>query len=397
MSAPTQPDPKPPPLAAPAPLGRTTASSIIGLYGLGHLAVDAACAAILYGIIRTDHASADTAWTLVLIYNLLAFGTQAFLGSIVDTLHAPRLSAVLGCALTAGATPAAPFSPLLAVCIAGIGNSLFHVGGGAICLTIAPGRAAPAGLFVAPGAVGLALGMSSTAARPGTTWPWAAALLILGAVMLLRPSPRSDCGSHPLDETDRTPPVARNWLRAALLLLMFVIAVRAVCGTTIAGAWKGHATTPLLLATTTALFGEELARIATVQAMSLLFATTAALGKGLGGLVADRLGWLRVTLIAVLACIPLIPAVANTAWLALAAMLLLQATTGVTLAAISRLFPARPAFAFGLTSLAVLIGSVPSIGHWQPAFSTRTPTTLLLLASAAALAIALRGRRCENS
>lgn len=346
------------PYAPPAPVSLSRASITVSLYGLGHLAVDATCAAVIYGSLRSGGISAQDTWTLLLLYNLLAFGTQAFLGAITDLLQTPRLCAIVGCLLTASAVPAARFSPLLAVCVAGIGNSLFHVGGGAICLTLAPGRAGPAGLFVAPGAIGLALGMFTATTNPATSWPWAGLLLLLGVAMSL---------SHPPCGRPRTPSPRLETVRLTpVLLLCFAIAVRAVCGSTITAAWRGSAAMPLLLA------------------------IGAALGKGFGGLIADRFGWLRVTILAVLASIPLVSAGTNAAWLALSGMLLLQATTGVTLAALSRLFPDRPSFSFGLASLAVLIGSIPSYGPWQPAFGTPVRTALLLLASAVALLVALQ-------
>ncbi|MDR2189967.1 MAG: hypothetical protein LBP53_01965 [Candidatus Peribacteria bacterium] len=50
------------------------------------------------------------------------------------------------------------FSPLFAVIITGLGNALFHVGGGSIALQLGHKKATLPGIFVSTGAMGIFLG-----------------------------------------------------------------------------------------------------------------------------------------------------------------------------------------------------------------------------------------------
>ena len=52
-----------------------------------------------------------------------------------------------------------PYHPLMATTLAGIGNALFHVGGGTISLNLKQGKASIPGVFVAPGGIGLFAGL----------------------------------------------------------------------------------------------------------------------------------------------------------------------------------------------------------------------------------------------
>ncbi len=85
----------------------------------------------------------------------------------------------------------------------------------------------------------------------------------------------------------------------------------------------------------------------------------AALGKALGGVVADRLGWISPSVIALIASAPLLASTAFGWHGVVVGMLLFQTTQAVTLVAVVRLFPKNPAFAFGLVCLALVLGTLP--------------------------------------
>lgn len=122
--------------------------------GLAHGASDGA-AGLLLGTLPLSRRLAEVA-ALVLLYNALAFGAQPFVGALVERLQAPRAAVAGGLAAVAAALVVGPAHPWAAVALAGAGSAAFHVGGGAWVL--AAGRAAPTGVFLAPGVAGLALG-----------------------------------------------------------------------------------------------------------------------------------------------------------------------------------------------------------------------------------------------
>jgi hypothetical protein len=112
-------------------------------------------------------------------------------------------------------------------------------------------------------------------------------------------------------------------------------------------------------------------------------------GKALGGFLADWLGWIRTSVITTLVAASLLGlANANSAAIVVGTIFL-QVTMSVTLLAIYRAFPEEPGLAFGLPTLALLVGALPSL-VFSNAWIT-PPLTLLvaLLASALCLAIGL--------
>jgi FSR family fosmidomycin resistance protein-like MFS transporter len=350
-----------------------TAWGIVTVYAVAHAAVDAGCAVLLWTSYENGALSASTAWSAFFVYNLLAFAVQPVVGLAVDRLRAGKGAAVLGAAATAAAlalVAAAPPAIWPAVLLAGLGNAAFHVGGGVVALRAARGWAGPVGVFVAPGAAGLALGIA--AGKAGSAWwPFAAALLALAAVLWLLPAP---CfGAAPTASARRRAPGARPPASPSLatagagviVLLLAVVGVRSFAGLTLDLPWKTD--TALLVALTAAVVG----------------------GKAVGGLVADRLGWRPVVVGALLASLPLLALGAAHPAAGMTGVLMVNMTMPVTLAAVAAVLPrGSEGFAFGLTCLALFFGAVPSLLH-LPVVATPTLLAALILPAAGALWVAL--------
>lgn len=305
---------------------RATIATLMA-WGGAHLAVDAASVAVALRASSHETLSAVGAWGVVVAYNVLAFAGQAPLGMLADRWRCPRPAAVLGCALVACAVPTATLGPILAVCLAGLGNALFHVGGGAISLSLTPGRATGPGLFVAPGALGVAIGVLVGKNAALATWPFLAVLAGAMATLLVLKPP-------PIDYRRRRVTNLRGGFGLVVALLCAAVAIRSIMGAVVVGPWKPDMTVVVFLA---------LAAVA---------------GKASGGILADRLGWLRVATTAMLVAVPFVVLGMNTAPLAIAGMVLLQIPMSITVAAIARLFPGAPAFSFGLASLVLVIGAI---------------------------------------
>ena len=96
----------------------------LALYSLAHLWVDLSCALL---VLRTLSGGPYFGLCL-LLYNFCAFALQMPLGLLADRLDRNGLLSAAGCALTALAY-LAPM-PVLAAVTAGVGNALFHLGGG---------------------------------------------------------------------------------------------------------------------------------------------------------------------------------------------------------------------------------------------------------------------------
>jgi FSR family fosmidomycin resistance protein-like MFS transporter len=296
---------------------------------------------------------------LVLIYNVLAFGTQPLFGRLTDLLKTPRWSAAIGCIVTAASIFGLRFSPMAAVLLAGVGNALFHVGGGTISLNLTPQRATAPGLFVAPGALGLAAGIAIGKAGLFVPWPFVSLLLIccIGMWMVKIPS---------IDYQRKSVPMAFTFFGVMVLLLLVSISIRTLVGFSVAFPWKADST---LLAT---------------LVVAVFF------GKAAGGILADRYGWLLVAVSALLISAPLIAFGANMPGVAIVGVFLFNLTMAVTLAAVAGAFPGRPGFAFGITCIFYLAGGLLAFTYGKDFLSNPWIVTLVILCSAAALFGGLR-------
>ena len=349
-------------------------------YGAIHALVDATTVTVAFAAIGLHDLSPSLAFGVVLLYDLLAFATQVIFGAITDRLGSPKATLVTGLVLSAAGMVVLPLEPWTAVVLVGLGNSLFHVGAGALTLYTRPGRATDPGIFVAPGALGLAFGMAyggaNQAVLPFATgeilaWPFVALLAVAVGVALRTRDPELPYGdTWSSAQVDPLPPPMKGtgaWVIVALLLVS--ITVRSLVGM---GGCHECPKEPLIA------FGIPLVAFA---------------GKGLGGIVSDRLGWIETSVGALLISAPLIAFGGTTPWLILAGLFFFQMTMPVTLVAILQVRPRRPGFAFGLACLALIAGAIPTF--FDPVRGLFGPGLFLVLIvlSAAAILVGLRGVR----
>lgn len=341
----------------------THQASLAGAAWLGgaHLVVDAVSVTSVLRAAPAANAVAASALLFVLAYDVLAFAGQVPLGWLVDRLDLRRGAALLGILLAAAGLLVGQHAGYVVVLLAGLGNALFHLGAGAMVLAGGREKAAPAGVFVGPGALGLGIGL--LLGRRFVTvpvWPWLFALAAAVALVLLV-SLRTETSDQPTATPTFHPPV----LLTIATLLCLSVAIRSLVGTVGCDACDKT----LLLA--------------------IAIPCAGCLGKVAGGFLADRFGWIDLSMVALLASAPLLAFSGGDLWLALPGLLLFQMTMPVTLVAVFRLMPARPALAFGLPCLALIAGALPAYlpGGWRP---HGIGVLTLVLGSAAILFLALR-------
>ena len=198
---------------------------LLGMNALAHLLTDAVCASALFGVVKGS--AVELSWALI-IYNTAAFTTQCLVGLGTDRLRRHEPLAALGLAVCAAAA-LLPLPGYLLALVIGLGNSLFHVAGGTVTLKGAR-DAGPLGVFVAPGAVGLALGTL----WPGLRGALCAAALVTAAALVF--AGRGEPELQFQEGIKDTP-----W--GAVLLLTLAVAVRAVGGCAVEFPWKTGAGT----------------------------------------------------------------------------------------------------------------------------------------------------------
>lgn len=342
-------------------------------YGLAHAAVDAGCAALLLGAVTAGRIQAGTALGLFLVYNVVAFALQPIVGLLVDYRGMAKTAAIAGALLTASSLPLSVFAGAIvpAVLTAGVGNAIFHVGGGATSLRMTPGRASAPGLFVAPGAAGVAAGvLLGKAGAP--LWIPAILLVACAAAMALvgDGSPAAaELGARTTSGTpaERHPSAAAvaPAIEGAVLLVLAVVALRSYAGLAIALPWKSSL--PLLGALTAAVV----------------------LGKAAGGVLADRFGRARVGVGALAFSAPLLMLAPQLPVAGIVGMFAFNMTMPVTLVAVADVIPESPGFAFGLASLALAVGAFPVLAGAPTTLGSAGAIGAVVAVSATALAIAL--------
>lgn len=319
----------------------------LATYTASHFCVDFACFYLLFSWLSRG-TPGQTAAVGFLLYNALAFGLQPIIGWACDrrpSVAVAPLGAVL--ILLALAVRGLPWIAIVAIAL---GNACFHVGGGIDSLNKADGKAARSGIFVSSGALGVSLGTLYGRAALATVW------LPFGLIALSLVAMIAFCR----EEAGKPQPVQpfhfANPSRAFALVIgmMFVsIAIRAFAGSIVPIGWR-----------TTAF-------LAVVPGLS------ACVGKASGGLLADRFGPRTVGVASLALSIPCLALAPQIPWICALGLVLFNMSMSITLCTIASELPGYAGLSFGLTTLALLVGNVPT-------FFLPKPTPL-----AAALAIAI--------
>ncbi len=290
------------------------------LLSFAHFCVDLACAALFFAWLG----KAAGWWLCMVLYNACAFALQLPLGLVADRIDRNLPFAAAGCALVA-VSFLLTASPLSAAIVCGLGNGMFHVGGGLEVLNDSR-KAAPLGVFVSPGAVGLYAGTVLAARFMGFGWVLSLLMLLAALGLLLAgkggPVTHNAPLSLDLPRGDMLP----------LLCLFLVVVLRSWLGS---GAFStGGASVP-----------------------GLLPALCLALGKAAGGFLGDRLGLRKTAVLSLGLTAVLLPLPRG--YLTLAALFLFNMTMPLTLFAAARLLSGAKGGAFGLLTCALFVGMAP--------------------------------------
>ncbi|MBD5474340.1 MAG: MFS transporter [Lachnospiraceae bacterium] len=312
------------------------------IYSFSHFLVDGICALAMFG----KFIPRENGYFLILIYNFCAFALQMPLGVILDFLiekdrlakiNFSFLSAMLGIIITFAGVFTHP-------AILGIGNALFHAGGGVE--TILEDRfenrqGKKLGIFVAPGALGLYLG---TLLAKGGMWKEAllgagvlSVLIVIWVCMHQRLNPpiHTILKKYDIDSDGQNRKNAFSFgTTVSIFCCMTVVILRSCLGMATAFPWKSGALAGLL---------------------AVLSIVT---GKIAGGFASARYGFQRTVTISLglAACCylfsDLMPA-------GLAALFLFNMTMPITLYWLACCLPKMPGFAFGFLTFALFLGFLP--------------------------------------
>ena len=291
-----------------------------GLYAMMHLIVDLLCAWAMFRQFDSGNG------IYYLIYNFCAFALQMPLGTFLDLLkernpRSPRRWVMVGCAVTVAGAFVHP-------AVLGLGNALFHVGGGMEVIGADFARQRKGrdlGIFVAPGAIGLYIGTLLGHGNAGipVLMVGAGILAVLGILLHGKTLP-----AMPVIQDEEEP--RAPWLAA--LCCFAVVILRSCVGLSVSFSWKAS--------------------------LGWLAVLAVAAGKVSGGFLSARFGLGRTVILSLMlaaGCFLLgeIPA------FGLLALLLFNMSMPVTLYLLAKKMPRMPGFAFGLLTFGLFLGFLP--------------------------------------
>lgn len=302
------------------------------LYSVLHFLVDGICA---FAMFRRFLPQGNAAIDLIL-YNFCAFALQMPFGVMLDMKMNSRtcsyLTAIAGVICTIIGTMTHPI-------ILGIGNALFHIGGGVETIHEDDARGWKGrglGVFVAPGALGLYLG--TLAAKNGTDDTMLRFIYILmillcaaaAAIQHKNTSRQLPCRAAQIDFDES---IDQRKIYVSVCCL-FVVILRSYTGMSVTFPWK------------TTIFSGTLAVL------------TVVIGKMAGGFLSARYGLLRTSVLSLsLAAIAYIGS--SVMPIGIAALFLFNMTMPITLYLMICQFPQMPGFSFGLLTFGLFLGFLP--------------------------------------
>lgn len=313
-------------------------------YTFSHFAVDYVCLLTVldpWGIKSEILGGVQNYALFVIVYNFLAFGLQMIIGAFCDE-HRKFPASALGCVLVLlgalcgafvpDALPEFAYKLWASVILVGIGNAFFHVGGGIESLVHSGGKLSRSGIFVSSGALGVALGIYNAGRTTGG----------IGVVVLLMTFCMVLCiiaaRKNPNEGEAKIEGVANEKSAFGLVisLALFSVLIRSFGGTVIPMDWK--TTAELGLVSGAAAFG----------------------GKFIGGFAADKFGAKRTGVISLLLSVPLLVFGKGIMLVSVPGIVLFNMTMPITLGILAEKLPKNPGIAFGLTTVALLLGAAPS-------------------------------------
>lgn len=307
-----------------------------------HLLVDGVCASCV--MLTTDQmVSGVEAGGIIVLYNVLAFGSQPLTGRWVDTNGACGRNLKLAIALLAGGALISLLSvsfklltTVVSATLLGIGNSLFHVYGGKYVAIASHNDIRVMGIFVSTGAVGLATGLSFYSPVLLVVF----LLAILALSVLHTHNARTVRGGSSIPactEKSRPIPVQSAVPVMFLSCLMFVVAGRAFIGESVPSlrTWMPSLGAPL-----------------TMIAVSVVVMA----GKAAGGFLSKTWGVQRVFFVSMLLCAATFLMCPWHNAFVLLTLLLVNISMPCTLYWATKAVPGREGLTFGLLAMALLPG-----------------------------------------
>lgn len=337
--------------------------SIVGIYSIIHCIVDMSCAMLIAGILIPTITGTYNLMVSIILYNFFAFAFQLPFGILADKINKNAFISAIGCLLIIIGY-LLNFSAILACIIVGIGNALFHVGGGIDVLNIAERKATLPGIYVATGALGLYIG-SNTIVLGFDKFYLMIVILIISILALLWLYKQVK-QNYKINNKEPKIETISNKKQIIMYCLLITICIRGYLGLILNFEWKSN------------------------FIIGLICVLAVVLGKIFGGILGDKFSWRKVSTLSLIISAILFIFAFNNIVCGIIAILLFNMTMPITLTALSNVFNNNKGMAFGLTTLALFIGAVPVLFGYDDFLFNQIGLFIMTVISAIVLYIGLK-------
>lgn len=304
---------------------------IVGIYSVIHFIVDLSCAILVTNLVTQKTGQNANLFIEILIYNFFAFAMQFPIGIIADKVNKNAICSAIGCLLVAIAFAFSNYG-IIACTIAGIGNAMFHIGGGIDVLNISNKKATPSGIFVSTGAIGIFLGSNSATIGFNKFYIIIFVLLFSAGLLFWLYNKIK----NKVKNEEIILPKLNTSAKVSIICLILTVCIRSYVGGILA-------------------FFEWSAKLVLV----LLSIFAVVFGKMLGGIIGDKIGFNKISIVSLAVSAICFIFAFNNPFLGILAMLFFNMTMPITLIALSNILDNNKGMAFGLLTLALFIGSIP--------------------------------------
>ena len=302
------------------------------LYFYVHFVAEVLCFFVLQSIVGDRW----ILWFAPFIYDLLAFIPQMAIGAISDR-YAKIPFGPIGMLLIALGLCLFWFnltaSIITAIAIIAIGNACVHVNGAEVTLRHGQGKIAPAAIFVAGGSFGVITGKLLSPSAP----LWFLLLLAVSSIPVMLIAEKYRRATAAQKQPCKSFNFANKKLPLWLLIasVTFVVFVRSYIGYGIPTSW--NKTIP----------------------QSIALFSFMGIGKALGGILVDKIGIRKTSLISTLGAIPFLIFGDKIMTISLIGVMFFSMTMAITLAILVSVHPKHPGVAFGYTTIGLALGVLP--------------------------------------
>lgn len=324
---------------------------IVIIYSFIHFIVDLSCAILITNFVSQKIGGTANFFIGIIMYNFFAFAIQLPIGIIADKINKNAICSAIGCLFVATAfflTDAG----IIACLVAGIGNAMFHIGGGIDVLNISNKKATLSGIFVSTGAMGIFLGAKSEAI--GFNKYYIVVLILLLSALLL-----VWLYNQIKDKVKNDKVIVPKINKTEFLIivcLIITVCIRSYVGLILSFEWKSS----LLLA--------------------ILAICAVVFGKMLGGIIGDKIGFLKISVISLLISAIMFIFAFNSSVMGILAILFFNMTMPITLTALSNILYNNKGMAFGLLTFALFLGAIPTFfGYTNIIFTPMGLFTITIL------------------